>query len=58
MQNEALERLSVEGGGTQIVTRMLDVLKQNPERASLYKQFIETRIEPAPDAAPDDEQGA
>jgi hypothetical protein len=27
-----------------IVTRMLDVLKQSLERASIYKQFIETRL--------------
>jgi len=58
MQNEALQRLSAEGGGTQVVTRMLDVLKQNLERASIYKQFIETRIEPTPDAAGGDEHGA
>jgi uncharacterized coiled-coil protein SlyX len=51
VQNETLQRLSVEGAGTQAVTRMLDVLNQNLERASIYKQFIESRIGPTSGAA-------
>jgi uncharacterized coiled-coil protein SlyX len=58
VQNETLQRLSVAGAGTQVVTRMLDVLKQNLERASIYKRFIETRIERPPKAPPDSEQRA
>jgi uncharacterized coiled-coil protein SlyX len=57
-QNEALRRLSAEGAGTQVVTRMLDVLNENLERASIYKRFIESRIAPTPGAAPDGEQRA
>jgi uncharacterized coiled-coil protein SlyX len=57
-QNEVLRRLSLEGAGTQVVTRMLDVLNENLERASIYKQFIESRIAPPSAAAPDSEQRA
>jgi uncharacterized coiled-coil protein SlyX len=50
-QNDALQRLSGEGADTQIVTRMLDVLKQSLERANVYKHFIETRIDRMPASA-------
>jgi len=48
VQDDTLQRLSAEGADTQIVTRMLDVLKQSLERASIYKQFIETRLDRTP----------
>jgi uncharacterized coiled-coil protein SlyX len=48
VQDDALQRLSGEGADTQNVTRMLAVLKQNLERATLYKHFIETRLDPTP----------
>ena len=57
-QTEALRRLSVEGAGTEVVTQMLDVLNESLERASIYKQFIESRIAPTLGAAPDGEQHA
>jgi uncharacterized coiled-coil protein SlyX len=56
VQNDALQRLSGEGADAQIVTRMLDVLKQSLERASLYKQFIETRLDRMP-ARPGGQRG-
>jgi uncharacterized coiled-coil protein SlyX len=49
VQNDTLQRLSGEGADTQNVTRMLAVLKQNLERATLYKHFIETRLDPTPE---------
>jgi uncharacterized coiled-coil protein SlyX len=52
-QHDTLQRLSGEGADTQGVTRMLDVLKQSLERATIYKQFIETRLDRAPEAARD-----
>jgi uncharacterized coiled-coil protein SlyX len=48
VQDDTLQRLSAEGADTQIVTRMLEVLKQSLERASIYKQFIETRLDRTP----------
>jgi uncharacterized coiled-coil protein SlyX len=48
VQNETLQRLSGEGADAQIVARMLDVLKHSLERASIYKQFIETRLDRTP----------
>jgi uncharacterized coiled-coil protein SlyX len=48
VQDDTLQRLSGEGADTQNVTRMLAVLKQNLERATLYKHFIETRLDPTP----------
>lgn len=56
VQNDALQRLSGEGADTQGVTRMLDVLKQSLERATIYKQFIETRLGLTPEAARDSGQ--
>jgi uncharacterized coiled-coil protein SlyX len=56
VQNERLQQLSGVGAGTQAVTRMLDVLKQNLERTTIYKQFIETRLDQTPDAASDSGQ--
>ena len=56
VQNERLQRLPGEGAGTQAVTRMLDVLKQNLERTTIYKQFIETRLDQTPEAARDSGQ--
>jgi hypothetical protein len=50
-QNDALQRLSGEGADTHIVTRMLDVLKQNLERANIHRHFIETRIDRMPASA-------
>jgi hypothetical protein len=50
-QNDALQRLSGEGADTHIVTRMLDVLKQNLERANIHKRFIESRIDRMPASA-------
>ena len=46
VQQDTWKRLSGEGADTQVVTRMLDVLKQSLERATLYKRFIETRLDP------------
>lgn len=46
-QNDALGRLSAEGGAARMVARMLDVLKQSLERANIYKRFIETRLDRA-----------
>lgn len=48
VQDDALQRLSGEGADTQNITRMLAVLKQSLERATLYKHFIETRLDPTP----------
>jgi uncharacterized coiled-coil protein SlyX len=52
IQQDAWKRLSGEGADTQVVTRMLDVLKQSLERATVYKRFIETRLGETPDGAP------
>jgi hypothetical protein len=49
VQNDTLHRLSGEGADTQNVTRILAVLKQNLERATLYKHFIETSLDPTPE---------
>jgi len=57
-QHDTLQRLSGEGADTQGVTRMLDVLKQSLERATIYKQFIETRLDLTPAAARDGGQRA
>jgi hypothetical protein len=46
-QTDALRRLSWEGAGARMVTRMLDVLKESLERANIYKRFIETRLDRA-----------
>jgi hypothetical protein len=46
-QTDALRRLSGEGAGARMVTRMLDVLKESLERANIYKRFIETRLDRA-----------
>ena len=56
VQQDTWKRLSGEGADTQVVARMLDVLKQNLERATIYKQFIETRLDQTPDAASDSGQ--
>jgi uncharacterized coiled-coil protein SlyX len=53
VQQDTWKRLSGEGADTQVVTRMLDVLKQSLERATLYKRFIETRLDPPPGGAQD-----
>jgi uncharacterized coiled-coil protein SlyX len=53
VQQDTWKRLSREGADTQVVTRMLDVLKQSLERATLYKRFIETRLDPPPGAPHD-----
>jgi uncharacterized coiled-coil protein SlyX len=53
VQQDTWKRLSGEGADTQVVTRMLGVLKQSLERATLYKRFIETRLDPTPDTAHD-----
>ena len=58
VQHDTLQRLSAEGADTQVVTRMLDVLKQSLERATVYKRFIETRLDLAPEAARDGGQRA
>ncbi len=52
IQQDTWKRRSGEGADTQVVTRMLDVLKQSLERATVYKRFIETRLGQTPDAAP------
>jgi uncharacterized coiled-coil protein SlyX len=58
VQQDTWKRLSGEGADTQVVSRMLDVLKQSLERATVYKRFIETRLDLAPEAARDGGQRA
>jgi uncharacterized coiled-coil protein SlyX len=46
-QHHALRGLSGEGAAARMVARMLDVLKQNLERAGIYKRFIESQLDRA-----------